>query len=61
VLDNPSFDCLDYLSGARYNGAAVVDLTEVIRKHVRTVGFSLAYSLATAIFGGNAGQFPEWT
>ncbi|MGK9872202.1 citrate-proton symporter, partial [Salmonella enterica subsp. enterica] len=37
---------------ATYNGAFIVYLTEVIPAHVRTVGFSLAYSLATAIFGG---------
>jgi MHS family citrate/tricarballylate:H+ symporter-like MFS transporter len=37
---------------ASYNGAAVVALTEVMPPHVRTVGFSLAYALATAIFGG---------
>jgi MFS transporter, MHS family, citrate/tricarballylate:H+ symporter len=37
---------------ASYNGAAVVALTEVMPPQVRTVGFSLAYSLATAIFGG---------
>lgn len=37
---------------ASYNGAMVVALTEVMPVHVRTVGFSLAYSLATAIFGG---------
>ena len=37
---------------ATYNGAAVVALTEVMPPHVRTVGFSLAYALATAIFGG---------
>ena len=36
-----------------YNGAMVVALTEVMPVAVRTVGFSLAYSLATAIFGGN--------
>jgi MHS family citrate/tricarballylate:H+ symporter-like MFS transporter len=30
----------------------VVALTEVMPVEVRTVGFSLAYSLATAIFGG---------
>ena len=35
-----------------YNGAMVVALTEVMPVDVRTVGFSLAYSLATAIFGG---------
>ncbi|WP_410211905.1 MFS transporter [Aquirhabdus sp.] len=37
---------------ASYNGAMVVALTEIIPVEVRTVGFSLAYSLATAIFGG---------
>lgn len=37
---------------ATYNGAFIVYLTEAIPAHVRTVGFSLAYSLATAIFGG---------
>jgi MHS family citrate/tricarballylate:H+ symporter-like MFS transporter len=37
---------------ASYNGAMVVALTEVMPVEVRTVGFSLAYSLATAIFGG---------
>ncbi|MFX5554976.1 citrate-proton symporter, partial [Acinetobacter baumannii] len=35
-----------------YNGAMVVALTEVMPAEVRTVGFSLAYSLATAVFGG---------
>ena len=35
-----------------YNGAMVVGLTEVMPVEVRTVGFSLAYSLATALFGG---------
>jgi len=37
---------------AAYNGAMVVYLTEVMPKAVRTSGFSLAYSLATALFGG---------
>lgn len=37
---------------AAYNGAFIVYLTEIIPPHVRTVGFSLAYSMATAIFGG---------
>lgn len=37
---------------ASYNGAMVVALTEVMPVEVRTVGFSLAYSLAAAIFGG---------
>lgn len=35
-----------------YNGAMVAALTEVMPVHVRTVGFSLAFSLATTIFGG---------
>jgi MHS family citrate/tricarballylate:H+ symporter-like MFS transporter len=37
---------------ATYNGAMVVYLTEIMPAHVRTAGFSLAYSLATAVFGG---------
>jgi MFS transporter, MHS family, citrate/tricarballylate:H+ symporter len=35
-----------------YNGAMVAALTEVMPVEVRVAGFSLAYSLATAIFGG---------
>jgi len=38
---------------AAYNGALVVILTEIMPAEVRTSGFSLAYSLATAIFGGS--------
>jgi metabolite-proton symporter len=37
---------------ASYNGAMVVFLTELMPKEVRASGFSLAYSIATAIFGG---------
>lgn len=37
---------------ATYNGAMAVFLTEIMPVDVRTSGFSLAYSLATAIFGG---------
>ena len=37
---------------AGYNGAMVVALTEIVPVEVRTVGFALAYSLATALFGG---------
>jgi metabolite-proton symporter len=37
---------------ATYNGAMVVFLTEIMPAHVRTSGFSLAYSLATGLFGG---------
>ena len=35
-----------------YNGAMVVTLTEVMPPAERVVGFSLAFSLATAVFGG---------
>lgn len=35
-----------------YNGAMVPSLTEIMPRSVRTSGFSLAYSLATSIFGG---------
>lgn len=35
-----------------YNGAMVAALTEVMPQEVRVVGFSLAFSLATAVFGG---------
>lgn len=35
-----------------YNGAMVVFLTEIMPAEVRASGFSLAYSLATGIFGG---------
>ncbi|PVZ20426.1 MULTISPECIES: MFS transporter [unclassified Pseudomonas] len=42
---------LSFLYGS-YNGAMVVALTEVMPRDVRTTGFSLAYSLATATFGG---------
>jgi len=42
---------LSFLYGS-YNGAMVVLLTEIMPFQVRTTGFSLAYSLATAVFGG---------
>ncbi|MGO4815063.1 MFS transporter [Cupriavidus sp. 2MCAB6] len=42
---------LSFLFGM-YNGAMVVALTEVMPVEVRVAGFSLAYSLATAVFGG---------
>jgi MFS family permease len=35
-----------------YNGAMVVYLTEVMPVRVRTSGFAVAYSMATAVFGG---------
>jgi metabolite-proton symporter len=42
---------LSFLYGS-YNGAMVVLLTEMMPTAVRTSGFALAYSLATAVFGG---------
>jgi len=42
---------LSFIYGS-YNGAMVVFLTEIMPVEVRTSGFALAYSLATAIFGG---------
>jgi MFS family permease len=42
---------LSFIYGS-YNGAMVVFLTEIMPVDVRTSGFSLAYSLATALFGG---------
>ncbi|MBI6944248.1 MFS transporter [Pseudomonas putida] len=35
-----------------YNGAMIPALTEIMPIEVRVAGFSLAYSLATAVFGG---------
>ncbi|MDU4091894.1 MAG: MFS transporter [Pantoea sp.] len=35
-----------------YNGAMIPALTEIMPGEVRVAGFSLAYSLATALFGG---------
>jgi MFS family permease len=42
---------LSFIYGS-YNGAMVVLLTEIMPIDVRASGFALAYSLATAIFGG---------
>jgi MFS family permease len=42
---------LSFLYGS-YNGAMVAFLTEIMPVEVRTSGFALAYSLATAVFGG---------
>ncbi|SFU71953.1 MFS transporter, MHS family, citrate/tricarballylate:H+ symporter [Methylobacterium sp. 174MFSha1.1] len=50
---------LSFLYGS-YNGAMVVALTEIVPKHVRTTGFSLAYSLATALFGGFTPVVSTW-
>ena len=58
LVANPSFGALltvelwlSFLYGS-YNGAMVVFLTELMPREVRASGFSLAYSSATAIFGG---------
>src|SRR6266403_3864099 len=42
---------LSFIFGS-YNGAMVVFLTEIMPVNVRTTGFALAYSIATAVFGG---------
>jgi metabolite-proton symporter len=42
---------LSFIYGS-YNGAMVVYLTELMPAQVRASGFSLAYSAATAVFGG---------
>ncbi len=42
---------LSFLFGS-YNAAMVVFLTEIMPVEVRTTGFALAYSTATAVFGG---------
>ena len=58
LVGEPSFNrlltvelWLSFIYGS-YNGAMVVFLTEIMPVDLRTSGFSLAYSLATAIFGG---------
>jgi metabolite-proton symporter len=58
LIDAPSFArlltvelWLSFLYGS-YNGAMVVFLTEIMPESIRTSGFALAYSLATATFGG---------
>lgn len=45
---------------ASYNAATIVALTEIMPVDVRTTGFSLAYSLATAIFGGFTPLVSTW-
>lgn len=42
---------LSFIYGV-YNGAMIPALTEIMPPQVRVAGFSLAYSLATALFGG---------
>ena len=58
LVASPSFSRLlavelwfSFIFGS-YNGAMVVLLTEIMPVSVRTTGFALAYSLATAVFGG---------
>ena len=65
-MASPSFvrlliagEWLSLLYGA-YNGAMVVALTEVMPASVRTTGFSLAYSLATATMGGFTPAVSTW-
>jgi len=43
-----------------YNGAMVVALTEVMPQEIRVAGFSLAFSLATALFGGFTPMISTW-
>jgi MFS transporter, MHS family, citrate/tricarballylate:H+ symporter len=66
LVANPSFEnmlavelWLSFLYGS-YNGATVVALTEIIPIQIRTTGFSLAYSLATALFGGFTPLVSTW-
>jgi MFS family permease len=58
LVNKPSFSSFlavelwfSFIYGS-YNGAMIVFLTEIMPVSVRTSGFSLAYSLATALFGG---------
>ena len=58
LVQSPSFTRLllvelwfSFFFGA-YNGAMIPLLAEIMPAEVRTAGFSLAFSLATAIFGG---------
>jgi MHS family citrate/tricarballylate:H+ symporter-like MFS transporter len=66
LVANPSYEnmlvielWLSFLY-AGYNGATVVALTEIIPIQIRTTGFSLAYSLATALFGGFTPLVATW-
>lgn len=66
LIANPSFEhmlmvelWLSFLYGS-YNGATIVALTEIIPVRIRTTGFSLAYSLATALFGGLTPLVSTW-
>jgi len=66
LVDGPTFGkllivelWLSFVYGS-YNGAMVVFLTEIMPAEVRAAGFSLAYSLATAIFGGFTPAISTW-
>ncbi|MFC0410615.1 MFS transporter [Roseomonas elaeocarpi] len=66
MVSAPSFErlliaelWLSFIYGS-YNGAMVVYLTEIMPAEVRTSGFSLAYSLATATFGGFTPAVCTW-
>src|SRR5438132_7233625 len=50
---------LSFIFGC-WNGAMIPFLTEIMPAEVRTSGFSLAYSLATAIFGGFTPLIATW-
>jgi metabolite-proton symporter len=43
-----------------YNGALIVYLTEIMPAEVRASGFSLAYSLSAALFGGFTPYISTW-
>lgn len=66
LVAHPSFgamlgvlEWLSFLYGS-YNGAMVVALAEIVPPEVRASGFSLAYSLATALFGGFTPAVSTW-
>jgi MFS family permease len=50
---------LSFIYGS-YNGAMVVFLTEIMPVAVRTTAFALAYSVATAVFGGFTPAFSTY-
>jgi MFS family permease len=50
---------LSFLFGS-YNGAMVPFLTEIMPANVRASGFSIAFSLATAVFGGFTPAICTW-
>ncbi|HEX7816554.1 MFS transporter [Dyella sp.] len=66
LVAEPSFErmlmvllWLSFLYGG-YQGVMVVSLTEMMPAHVRASGFSIAYSLAQAIFGGFTPAVSTW-